>query len=400
MEDTCARILESLEALKAADFDGHEKERLQLIACAKKLTSRLELDEEKVAIITLLNPPIYSAVKIFIDIGLWVGWSAAGGGERQVEDITKLAAKDCDVNIVSRLLRLLASANIIEETGEDRYKPTRFSLSIGIESTSTSRAQALVCMNDHWGPGALNFPSFLAKTSYREPLDTKYSNYHDSYPEKMSLFERPLTNQAYQKSWASWMTEWTKYKMPWPEYYDTTTLVDEADLSDGKPLVVDIGGLSGVDLLSVSDKHPNIPDGCLILQDLPDVVSGVNLDKAKIKVMGHDFFKPQPVHGSRAYFFHGVFHDWPDSDAMQILKNLAPAMKKGYSKLLICEIVIPPTSATIWQAGMDMTMMAFMSSRERTEAMWRSLMREAGFKINGIWKDPRNYESVIEAELE
>lgn len=195
------------------------------------------------------------------------------------------------------------------------------------------------------------------------------------------------------------MTAWAKYKIPWPQFYDTASLIEGADLSDGKPLVVDIGGHHGVDLLTLPGKHPDLSAGSLILQDLPGVVSGLDLGTDKVKVMGHDFFEPQPIHGSRAYFFHAVFHDWSDEVAIKILRNIVPAMKKGYSKLLICDIVIPPTGASIIQSVMDVNMMSLLSAYERTEAMWRKLINEAGFNITGIWKDPRDFEAVIEAEL-
>ncbi|XXG95566.1 Ubiquitin-like protein [Hypoxylon texense] len=397
MGKTYALVRDRLEALKAADFEGHEKERLQLIASARKVIGRLETNEEKFYGISFSEPIIYAALKTCIDLGLWRGWTAAGGGEKSLEDIAKLAAKDCDLNLLRRLLRLLVSANIVEETGEDRYKPTSFSLIIGDDSSLIEGA--LVARAHHWDTCSQNLPSFLAKNSYREPLDSTDTNYHRSYPEGLSFFERGLSNPIYQESWSGFMTEWAKYKIPWPKFYDTASLIDGADLSEDKPLLVDIGGHHGVDLLHLPAKHSNLPAGSLILQDLPGVVSGLDLGTDKIKIVGHDFFELQPIHGSRAYFFHAVFHDWSDEVAIKILRNIVPAMKKGYSKLLICDIVIPPTGASMIQAVMDVNMMSLLSAYERTEAMWRKLISEAGFKIVKLWKDPRDFEAVIEAEL-
>lgn len=48
------------------------------------------------------------------------------------------------IDLKGRLLRLLGATYIIEETGEDRYKPTDFSLSIGDESTTI--AQGILAM--------------------------------------------------------------------------------------------------------------------------------------------------------------------------------------------------------------------------------------------------------------
>ncbi len=103
--------------------------------------------------------------------------------------------------------------------------------------------------------------------------------------------------------------------------------------------------------------------------------------------------------GSRAYFLHAVFHDWDESKSLEILKNIVPAMTKGYSKLLICDVVLPPTGATVTQASMDVGMMMFLSASERTKATWIDLLSQAGYKVTKWWPDPRGYETLIEAEL-
>ena len=41
---------------------------------------------------------------------------------------------------VGRLLRLLAAFNVVEETAEDKFKPTPFSYAIGDESTKIRRS--------------------------------------------------------------------------------------------------------------------------------------------------------------------------------------------------------------------------------------------------------------------
>jgi hypothetical protein len=103
--------------------------------------------------------------------------------------------------------------------------------------------------------------------------------------------------------------------------------------------------------------------------------------------------------GARAYYLHCILHDWPDDRALLLLGHTANAMKKGYSKLLINDIVMPRTGASLTQTVMDMQVMALGSAYERTEPMWTSLLQAAGLKIVKIWPDGRGYESVVEAEL-
>ncbi len=96
---------------------------------------------------------------------------------------------------------------------------------------------------------------------------------------------------------------------------------------------------------------------------------------------------------------HAVLHDWPDSTAKHILSNLKDAMIKGYSKLLIYEVVVPPTGASIYQTTIDIELMSLLSAFERTERSWTNLLTESGFKIVKFWPDPRQIETVIEAEI-
>ncbi|KAI0846124.1 hypothetical protein F5Y00DRAFT_264841 [Daldinia vernicosa] len=259
MVDSYNVVVDRLNAFTPADFEGYEVERLKLLSSARKL----------------------------VNLGIWHRWTAVGGGEKTVEELAKLATKDCDLNLLRRLLRLLGATYVIEETGEDRYKPTDLSLSIGDESTTT--AQYILSMAHHWNASFMNLPSFLAKTSYREPLDPKYNNYD---------------------SFSGCMMEWSKYRFSWPDFYDTTSLVAGADLASGAPLVVDIGGHHGYDTLTFLKKHPDVPDGSLVIQDLEAVLADANLGTDKVKLMPHIFFEPQPIYGSRAYFLREVFHDY------------------------------------------------------------------------------------------
>ena len=67
---------------------------------------------------------------------------------------------------------------------------------------------------------------------------------------------------------------------------------------------------------------------------------------------------------------HSVLHDWPDSEVLKILGALKPAMERGYSKLLLDEIVIG-SYPTLHTTGSDITMMGLVSGMERKNARFR-----------------------------
>jgi hypothetical protein len=97
------------------------------------------------------------------------------------------------------------------------------------------------------------------------------------------------------------MEAWTAWKTPWTKVYDTKKLVEGAKLDDGSALVVDVGGNTGIDISHVLNRHPDLPAGSLVLQDLPEMIAVAKVDN-KINAMAHDFFLPQPIKGKTTHF--------------------------------------------------------------------------------------------------
>ena len=73
-------------------------------------------------------------------------------------------------------------------------------------------------------------------------------------------------------------------------------------------------------------------------------------------------------------------------------------MKKGYSTLLVNELVIPPTNAIAHLTSMDLMMAAALGSKERSEGDWVHFLNSAGFKVVKFWRNLAAYEALIEAE--
>lgn len=185
--------------------------------------------------------------------------------------------------------------------------------------------------------------------------------------------------------------------MPWVDVYPTESIV--ADYKDGRALVVDIGGGKGHDLEKFRAKHPNIPARSLVLHDLPATLVDVELTGPAYVVQPNDFFEPEPVKGAKVYFMHNVLHDWPDDAATVILQNIAEAMEKGYSKLLIHESLVTAEKPLARVTTSDIVMMALLAAKERTDTEWMDLINGAGSKVVRIWRPVEAVESVIEAEL-
>ncbi|KAL4902301.1 hypothetical protein BDW74DRAFT_62771 [Aspergillus multicolor] len=392
-------IIAGLDAITPEAFSANEIERLQVRAAARRLLARLESPYERAWGFCFEHPVVFAALQTCIDVGLWKAWTAAGGGEKSLDELVALTSPRVETNLLRRFFRLMAAFYVVEETGVDRFKPTPFSYAIGDESTKV-RASLQAASYQYIAAGH-HLPSYLAKTAYKEPTDAIENNYSDTDPEHLNFFGRLQKTPSHYEAFTGHMEAWTAWKTPWTKVYDTARLLEGAKLDNGAPFVVDLGGNTGIDIGHVLAKHPELPKGSLVLQDLPEIIEVAKGQvDSRVTAMVHDFFTPQPVRGSRAYFLHAVLHDWPDDQATLLLHNTRDAMMPGYSKLIIYDIVLPPQGASISQTTMDVNMMSLLSAAERTQGAWEVLLKNAGFRVVRFWPDPQQYEMVIEAEVD
>ncbi|KAF7517014.1 hypothetical protein G7054_g13944 [Neopestalotiopsis clavispora] len=108
--------------------------------------------------------------------------------------------------------------------------------------------------------------------------------------------------------------------------------------------------------------------------------------------------RPDPR--ARAYSLHSIFHDWQDDDAVRILEGLRPALRPGYSRVLLFEIVIAEDHPSFASTTMDLQMLTHIAAYERTEKHWRQLAKQAGYRVVNIYSYPGVAESVIELDIE
>lgn len=74
-------------------------------------------------------------------------------------------------------------------------------------------------------------------------------------------------------------------------------------------------------------------------------------------------------------------------------------MTPGYSKILLNELVLPNQKCSLIAAQVDITMMACLAATERSERQWHEVVGSAGLKIQKIWTDVPEAESIIELTL-
>jgi len=74
-------------------------------------------------------------------------------------------------------------------------------------------------------------------------------------------------------------------------------------------------------------------------------------------------------------------------------------MTKGYSMILINEMVMPLDKGDIFVLQSDLSKMSVSAGMERTKDQWYELLESVGLEVVKIWTKDVDSESLIEAML-
>lgn len=134
-----------------------------------------------------------------------------------------------------------------------------------------------------------------------------------------------------------------------------------------------------------------------------------------------DFFKEAPVKGAQIYFLRHIIHDWPDVEAVQVLKSCASAMTTE-SKLLICEHMVCPTYRAAGESvsradsqhdapepllanwgdaptsRLDLQVYSFVNAKQRTRTEYERLAAQAGLESVQVWRNLGDL-TIVECRL-
>jgi SAM-dependent methyltransferase len=145
---------------------------------------------------------------------------------------------------------------------------------------------------------------------------------------------------------------------------------------DAVRTVVDVGGGTGTLLAQILRARPNVRG---ILVDLPSTVARASeifraaAVSERVTLMGQSFFDPLPA-GADLYLLKSVLADWPDREAITILKRCAEAAPPA-ARVVVLGGVSPdePSPALL--------MMVLVGGQERTLAEFRQIARAAGLHV-------------------
>jgi hypothetical protein len=160
--------------------------------------------------------------------------------------------------------------------------------------------------------------------------------------------------------------------------------------------------MGGADGTLLAQVLTGLPEATGTVMDLPHVVTAVDATakaadlEGRLDAVAGDFFEAVPG-GYDTYVMSMILHDWDDERAGRLLSNIAASAESG-ARVVALELVIPPGNVPHMAKMIDLTMLAMLTGRERTEREFRALIEGAGLRYEGA-ASSAGPVSVLEARV-
>ncbi len=320
----------------------------------------------------ILNAWVAQTITTAADLG--VADALAGGPLSGAQLADRVGA---DADALKRLMRALIGIGIFRQGSDGRYALNALA--------ETLRTDAPVSM--------AGMARWVGSPQHREHwshLTDAIRTGHPVVPELRGkpVFEYLAGEAALREVFNSAMTNLSEFAtVPLTAAYDFSAF----------GTIVDVGGGHGRLLAAILDTTP---DSRGVLFDLTEVVAfapelfrkyGVD---DRVRIEEGSFFDSVPE-GGDAYVLKNVIHDWPEEEAVRILKNVRTAARTG-ARLLLCEFVIPDHDRDFHGKWVDIEMLVVAGARERTADEYGRLCDQAGFRLNRV-VDTVSPLSIVEA---
>ncbi|MET8976882.1 methyltransferase [Streptomyces sp. NPDC004539] len=153
------------------------------------------------------------------------------------------------------------------------------------------------------------------------------------------------------------------------------------DLTGVKTLVA-VGGAQGHVLAEILTRYPGMRgvyiDNPRMVPAAEGVLSAAGvLESAEL--IGGDYLEAVPS-GGDVYLVSHVLHQLSDADTVTVLRNIRQVMAEN-SRVLVVNAVIPEGDVPHPTKILDSTMLVLGRSRDRTEAEFAEVLREAGLRL-------------------
>ena len=324
------------------------------------------IDESGQTLVELRGPSRSHLEELSGDmVGLWRTQTIHAAVELGVFECLPAAAEEVErmaqlhTSVGTRLMRALMELGLVWRGTEGSYFPT--------ERGSLLRKAHPLSLADaarHWGR-----ESYQAWAGVTRTLRTGESGFERLHGENFFdwIQDKPADLQAYHSAMSTYAR------------HDYRSLADSVDFN-AHDSILDAGGGTGELAFALLRSCPDLVG---TVMDRAEVVEGVRPPadlEGRCRFIKGDLFQKWPV-TSDAVILARVVHDWPDSDALRILRRAREAMPKD-GTLYVVEMALDEETG---QGGMlDLNMLVMTQGAERTEEQFRDILREAGFGLLGV----------------
>ncbi|KAJ5947536.1 S-adenosyl-L-methionine-dependent methyltransferase [Penicillium verhagenii] len=239
---------------------------------------------------------------------------------------------------------------------------------------------------------------------YGQSQSSNQSGFSLANNTELGLYEELKTHPVREKRWNLAMSAMAAR-------IDFDFILNNSHLSSLAPgsLFVDVGGGNGTISVGLAKRLPHVR---FLVQDAAPhahaqsyTANGIPVkstgDNQQVMWQTHDFFTPQHIIGE-TYYFRNIFHNWSDSQCVQILRQHVPILRPK-TKIIIDDFALhEPLTVSEFEErkarSMDITMLVYFGSYERTIEQWRSILAEADplFTLEKVTQDPKQPNTILQ----
>ncbi|MDP9220164.1 MAG: acetylserotonin O-methyltransferase [Actinomycetota bacterium] len=279
-------------------------------------------------------------------------------GPRSVADLA--VAASTDEQALHRLLRALATAGVYAVGEDGQFANTEVSEGLRRDAPgSLAGWAAFVGRPYQWQAWASLLDSIrTGDNAFATVHGESVWAYRSTHPDEQEIFDDAMTSLSAVLAHAA------------ADAYDFSRF----------GTVVDVGGGHGVLLAAILRRYPTVRG---ILFDQPAVVAAAGLlDDAdltgRVERVGGSFFESVPT--ADAYVLKAVIHDWPEDEAVAILRRCREAMAPDGAVLLV-EQLLGSGPDPYRAAFSDLNMLVGPGGQERTLEEYGAVFSAAGLRL-------------------
>jgi hypothetical protein len=267
-----------------------------------------------------------------------------------------------------RLLRALASLDVLSEDGEGRFSSTPLgdTLRSGVPGSVRGPVVMVTVPTMTLASGEMLHTVRTGQPAFDHVFGAPFFDFLTQHPDEGATFN-------------GGMAAFSELENP--------HIAAAYDFPPGAR-VVDVGGGRGGFIAEVLRAHPSVRG---VLYDLPEVVRDAAYLRAgavagRCDILAGSFFENVP-NGADVYVVKRILHDWSDETCVQILENIRRAMPAG-GRVLAIDAVLAPRGTPDMNKVSDLLMMIVCPGRERTEQEFRELFAAVGLRLTRVVPTP------------